>query len=393
MEFEMTSMNTRAFAVLTGSMFISMLGMGIVSPFLPIYANTMGASKLEVGLVQSAFSITGIGTLLFVGRLSDRFGRKPFLSSGLAILTIASVGLAFAGNPLRLILWRLVQGLGGSAHLPIAQAYLGDITPEGNEGRWMGYFNAILFAGMGAGPLLGGVIADVFSIRTTFLVMAALDLLGLAATLLFLREMPRKAAAHGHTSFFAPLKSRIMRGVLIFRTSTAIGTSSLMTFVPLFAGLRIGLSTSLIGVLLAARTPVAILQSYTGRLADKWNRRSMVLWGSIISITATALLPLSGGFWILLIAYISVTFGQAFGIPPANAYAVQEGRSFGMGASMTMFMLAMQAGNGLGPVALGSIADRLGLESVFYTAAICMVIGVLLFAGMVQRSSGDPPPA
>ncbi len=61
-------MNKKAFWVLVGSMFISMLGMGIVSPFLPIYANTLGASSMQVGLVQAAFSITGIGTLLFQGQ-------------------------------------------------------------------------------------------------------------------------------------------------------------------------------------------------------------------------------------------------------------------------------------------------------------------------------------
>ena len=177
-------MNKNAFIVLVGSMFISMLGMGIVSPFLPIYAETLGASSLEVGMVQAAFNITGIGTLVFVGRLSDRYGRKSFLSAGLFILAVSSVGLMFANDPLHLILWRFVQGLGASAHLPIAQAYLGDITPEGGEGKWMGYFNAVLFAGMGAGPLVGGVITDAFNMKTTFLVMAVLNVVGLIATLI-----------------------------------------------------------------------------------------------------------------------------------------------------------------------------------------------------------------
>jgi MFS transporter, DHA1 family, multidrug resistance protein len=380
-------MNKKAFAVLVASMFISMLGMGIVSPFLPIYANTMGASKLQVGLIQAGFNITGIGTLLFVGRLSDRLGRKPFLSSGLAIIAVSTVGLMFAKNPIQLILWRLVQGLGASAHLPIAQAYLGDITPEGNEGRWMGYFNAILFAGMGAGPLIGGVLTDAFSIKAAFLFMVVLNVLALIATLIFLKEMPRKVATRENKAFFAPLKSKIMRGVLSYRMTTGIGTSSLMAFVPLFAGLRLGFSASLIGILLAARSPISIIQSYTGRLADRWNRRSMVIWGGIASIIAVALLPLSGAFWPLLIAYISVTLGQAFGIPASNAYVVHEGRTFGMGASMTMFMLAMHVGNGVGPVMLGSIADWLGLESAFYAAAVCMTVGVILFASMVRNSS------
>jgi DHA1 family multidrug resistance protein-like MFS transporter len=380
-------MNKKAFVVLVGSMFISMLGMGIVTPFLPIYANTLGASSLEVGLIQAAFSITGIGTLLFVGRLSDRFGRKFFLSGGLSILAISSVGLMFASDPAHLILWRFVQGLGASAHLPIAQAYLGDITPEGSEGKWMGYFNAVLFSGMGAGPLVGGVITDAFSIKTAFLFMAVLNIVGLIATLAFLKEMPRKIAVREHSSMVAPLKSRVMRGVLSYRMTTGLGTSTLMAFMPLFADLKLGLSASLIGVMLAARTPVSIVQSYTGHLADRWNRRSMVIWGGIASAIATALLPLSSDFWLLLLAYIFVMVGQAYGVPAANAYVVHEGRTFGMGASMTMFMMAMQIGNGIGPVALGGVADWLGLDSAFYTAAICTAAGVVLFAWMVRGTS------
>jgi MFS family permease len=377
-------MNKKAFGVIVGSMFISMMGMGIVSPFLPIYANTLGASTLQVGLVQAAFNITGIGTLLFVGRLSDRYGRKSFLAGGLGILAISSVGFMFSDDIRHLILWRFVQGLGASAHLPIAQAYMGDITPQGSEGRWMGYFNAVLFAGMGAGPLFGGILTDAFGMKTCFLVMAVMNIVGLLATLLFLREMPRKTAAREHASFFAALKSRPMRGVLSFRMSTGVGTASLMAFVPLYAGVTVGISAKLIGILLAARTPVSILQYYTGKLADRWNRRSMVIWGGVASIIASAILPLTGSFWLLLLAYLSVTLGQAFSVPAANAYVVEEGRTYGMGASMTMFMFAMQTGNGLGPIALGIIGDFLGLPFTFYAAAFCMAAGIALFAWMIR---------
>jgi DHA1 family multidrug resistance protein-like MFS transporter len=381
-------MNRKAFIVLVGSMFISMMGMGLVTPFLPIYANTMGANGVEVGLIQAAFSITGIGTLLFVGRLSDRYGRKSFLSAGLTILAIASFGLLYATRPLHLILWRFFQGLGASAHLPIAQAYLGDITPKGSEGKWMGYFNAVLFAGLGAGPLLGGVIADAYSMKASFLIMALLNILGLIATLIFLKEMPRKIAAREHSSYMAPLKSRIMRGIFIYRMTAGIGTASLMAFIPLFAELRLGLSTTLIGIVLATRTPASIVQSYTGSLADRLNRRSMVFWGGMATVVTTILLPQTGRFWTLLIVYILITLGQSFGIPAANAYIVDEGRTYGMGASMTMFMLAMQIGNGIGPVALGGVSDRLGLNAVFYSASVVMASGIVVCDWILRSSCG-----
>jgi DHA1 family multidrug resistance protein-like MFS transporter len=371
-------------------MFVSMLGMGIVTPFLPIYADQLGANSMQVGLVQSAFSLAGLGTLLFIGRLSDRFGRKPFLLSGLVILGISSLGLMYANDPNQLIFWRFVAGLGASAHLPIAQAYLGDITPEGAEGKWMGYFNAVLFAGMGAGPLLGGVISDAFGIATTFMIMAVLNFVAAVAVVIWLREMIRKVAtSREHSSLFAPIKSRAMRGVMIQRATTGVGTSTMMAFMPLFADLRLGLSASLIGILLAARTPASIIQSYTGRLADRWDKRAMIIWSSAISVVSVALIPLTGNFLWLLVAYLGLTIAQSFTMPALNVYVVQEGRTYGMGACMTMFMLAMQTGNGIGPVILGGIADHLGLNFAFYIGGAFIAAGVLYFAWSVRGSQAD----
>ncbi len=383
-------MDRKTLTVLLGTMFIAMLGMNIISPFLPIYAVKMGASSLQIGLVQGAFSMSGIGTLLFVGRLSDRFGRKIFLAGGLIILAVSSIGLMFATCPVHLMLLRFVQGLGASTYLAISQAYLGDAIQAGKEGKSIGHFNTFLFAGMGAGPLAGGIIADAFSISAAFLVLALLNFLGLIIMLLFIEEKPRKTAAREHASVTAPLKNLVFQGVLSYRTAIGVSTATLMAFVPLFAGLKIGLSAGLIGTLLAARIPISFTQSYTGRLADRWDRRLMVISSGILCVIAISLLPSSRGFWGLLIAYLAVTAGQAIGIPAANTYVVQEGRTYGMGVSVTLFMMAMYVGNSIGPVALGGIADRLGLGSAFYAAAICMAAGTTVFASLLRIKAKTP---
>jgi DHA1 family multidrug resistance protein-like MFS transporter len=382
-------MNKKAFVVLVATMFISMLAMGIVSPFLPIYAESLGASNLEIGLIQASFNIAGIGTLLFIGRWSDRLGRKPFLLTGLAVLTLSSVGLIYANSPLLLIIMRFIQGLGATAHLPIAQAYLGDITPEGGEGKWMGYFNAVLFAGIGAGPLLGGLVSDIYSIATTFLLMAILNFLGLVGVMIYLKEMPRKVAAKEYSSVLAPLRSRVVLGVLVQRMTNGIGTSSLMTFIPVFAN-RLGITTGLIGILVAMRTPVSLLQTYSGTMADKWNRRWMVIQGGLFSMAMIALVPMTGSFWPLLIVYVAVTLGQSYAMPATTAYMVHEGRTYGMGICMTYFMMAMQVGNGTGPIALGFVADRISLHWTFYSAAMALFISNLIFFFTIKDSDSLP---
>jgi multidrug resistance protein len=361
-------------------MLISMLGFGIVVPLLPIYAEQMGASDLQIGLINASFSLMLLVALPIMGRLSDRFGRKVFLCTGLAVLTVASLGLIWAQNPTQLILVRISQGIGASMHLPIAQAYLGDITPKGEEGKWMGHFNAILFSSMSIGPLFGGVLTDLFSVNTTFLVMSALCLIGFIAALVFLPEVADRAGAQQQGSVFEGLrKSRIIRGVFAFRMTIGFSNACIMTFLPLFASEKLGLSVLLIGVLIASRTPLSFLQSYTGGLADRHNRRALVIIGSLASIVFIGLMPLTVGFWSVLIIYALLAIGFALAMPAATAYVVEEGRIFGMGASMALFMVAMQIGNGFGPILLGGIADFMGLESAFYAAAVILVLGTAAF--------------
>ncbi|MCK4368266.1 MAG: MFS transporter [Dehalococcoidales bacterium] len=381
-------MNKKTFVILVATMFISMLGFGIVVPLLPIYADQLGASALEIGFINAGFSLALMVSLPFMGRLSDRMGRKVFLCAGLVILTVASLGFIWAQNPLQLILVRVFQGIGASMHLPIAQAYLGDITPEGEEGKWMGHFSAILFSSMGIGPLFGGVLTDLFSINTTFLAMAALCLVGLIATIIFLPEVARKTTLEKQSTVFAGLmKSNILKGAFAFRIATGFSMACIMTFLPLFASQNLGLSVSLIGLLIASRTPLALLQSYTGTLADKYSRRVLVVAGSAAAIIFIALMPTAGSFWPLLAMYALMAIGTAFAMPAATAYVVEEGRVFGMGASMALFMMAMQIGNGVGPIMLGGIVDFTGIESAFYSAAAILLMGIVAFIWFTRKQA------
>jgi DHA1 family multidrug resistance protein-like MFS transporter len=373
-------MDKKAFFVLVSTMLISMLGFGIVVPLLPIYADKLGASALEIGFINAGFSLTLLIALPIMGRLSDRFGRKRFLLAGLSILTLASLGFIWAQTPIQLILVRIFQGVGASMHLPIAEAYLGDITPKGQEGKWMGHFNAILFSSMSIGPLFGGVLTDLFSTTTTFLVMAGLCLVGLIATIIFLPEVAKRMVAKQEGSVFDGLrKSRIMKGVFAFRIALGFSMACTMTFLPLFGSQNLGLSVSLIGVLIASRTPLALLQSYTGGLADRYSRRGLVTMGSLGAMIFIALMPVASGFWPLLIMHALMAVGVAFAMPAANAYIVEEGRFFGMGTSMALFMMAMQIGNGFGPIILGSIVDFTGIQSAFYVSAGIIALGVAAF--------------
>ena len=166
-----------AFPILALSIFSSMLGVGIVAPLLPLYAENLGATGIWIGIIFASFSISRTIIMPIVGWLSDRRGRKLFLCIGLLSYAIVSLGYIWADSVSQLTLVRLINGATAGMILPIAQAYVGDISPEGEEGKWMGYFNAAFFTGFGFGPLLGGVLTDHFGMNVAFSTMGGLNLL------------------------------------------------------------------------------------------------------------------------------------------------------------------------------------------------------------------------
>jgi len=194
----------KIFPILALSIFCCMLGSGIVVPLLPLYAESLGASGVWLGLIFAGFAIThAISTPIF-GRLSDRKGRKRFISIGLLAYGIIALAFVWADTIYQLVLLRLLHGVAGGMILPIAQAYVGDLSPQGEEGKWMGYANAAFFSGFGFGPLMGGVLAEHLGMDVAFFTMGGLSLLAFFIAIFFLPEVSQqKLAASTNLSFRA----------------------------------------------------------------------------------------------------------------------------------------------------------------------------------------------
>jgi DHA1 family multidrug resistance protein-like MFS transporter len=185
----------RLLPVLALTIFSSNLGNGIIAPLLPLYAEEMGASGVWLGIIFSGVAIASAIFMPFAGRFSDRHGRKPVLCIGLFGLTMTSFAYVWANDIAPLVVVRFVQGAATAMVMPIAQAYIGDITPEGEEGKWMGIFNATFIIGFGSGPLLGGVIADRFGMNTAFYIMGFLNLISFLCATFILPEFRPTAAS------------------------------------------------------------------------------------------------------------------------------------------------------------------------------------------------------
>ncbi len=379
----------KSLPILFLAIFASMLGMGVVVPLLPLYAESMGASGVGLGMIVSGFSLARTIVMPAAGRFSDLRGRKRILAVGLLFYTLTSVGYVWATNVLSLSLIRFLQGIASGMIMPVAQAYVGDVSPLKEEGKWMGYFNAAMFGGFGVGPLMGGTVTEHLGMNVTFYIMAGLNLISFLLVVAFLPEVSRQkleqVTPHGRIS-----TSSTLRGLFSYQLSFAVGRGTFTVFLPVFAGVRAGLSPSLVGVLVAfSLLFMSILQVYGGHIADRIDRKLLVIVGNLLTTISLALVPWTSGFWTLLGVCALGGIGGGASMPAASALGIAEGRKFGMAWTIASLAMAFSIGMTIGPVLAGAIDDWMSINETFYFAAVIGLLGTGLCAWLIRGGAAE----
>jgi len=366
------------------STFISLLGIGIIVPIMPIFATKLGANGLTLGLIIAAFSITRTLLLPVVGNLSDRFGRKGFLICGLLVYTL--VGLVFpqAHSIANIIAIRAFHGVGSAMIVPIAMAYVSDMSPLGHEGRYLGMLNIAIFTGIGCGPLLGGFFTDHWGMPAAFYAMSSLSFLALLLVLVQMPGMEVKENQPKTAGIFQSLglmrKNRRTCGILLARMTTMLIMVPTMAFLPLLMAQWFHASGTKIGVVIACRTLAnAIFQTPFGRMAGRRDKVRLLMTGSTVISLVMCLVPLAVNFWLLLALFVTLGIGEAIIWPALGALAAEEGRRYGQGTMMGVFNMAMSTGILFGSIAAGVCTDLLGLRWSFFIIGV-VVFGATMFA-------------
>lgn len=380
----MDRIDKKIFGVLFFSIFITVTGVGIVVPLLPVYAHHCGASGFAIGLIFGSFSIPRTMFPPYFGRWSDRRGRKPLIVIGLlAYAWVAVLFLMFSGVT-SLIVIRFFQGIASAALMPVIQAYVGDIAPCGREGTTLGCFNLALFLGLGFGPLIGGAVHDAWGLSAAFAAMGALALIGGLLALALLPPVAAERASRSSGSFDSwgrLISDREIIGLFIFRFGYTFGIGSIWGFLPVLAnaehqlsGTAIG-SVLMLGVLISGAT-----QFPMGAAADRFDKRCLIGLGGLVTC-----LSLAGIEWARSFAELAAAngaFGVGGGICMAAhmALAVKKGaRMSCMGSVMAILTVAHSTGMMAGALLAGIAMDLFSLRMVFPMGSVVMFICTLAF--------------
>jgi MFS family permease len=377
----------REIQVLLLAVFVAMLGLGIVSPLIPVYAEDLGATYTQIGLLSSAWSISRFIFSTPAGRISDTTGKKKVIMAGLFTYSVVSLLYSIAWNFTSLISFRLVHGLGSALAMPVAMAYAAELSPKGQEGRYMGTMNLAMFGGMGMGPLIGGTLTDTFGSSAPFYIMSGLTAFSLALIYSFLPKIERSSVdpTSPRPSFRKVLSNRILLASFIFRAINALGRGAIMGFLTIFMYTPVnegglGLSLTQAGTVLSVgQLSSAGLQRPFGDMADRYNKKMLINIGGIVSALGMFSFPFTSNFWEVLGARLLFSIGSAIMLPSITAIAAIEGRELGIGTTMSVLQSAMSLGMMAGPLVSGILADLFSLTPIFYVGSGISLIGLGFF--------------
>jgi len=388
----------KPFIVIWLALFIAIIGIAMVSPLLPVFAEEMGASGIWLGFAFSGFAISQIPLMPMVGRLSDRFSKKFFIWLGLLIYAVAAVGYFWSPSYHELVLFRILSGVGAAMVVPIAFSYVGELAPYGHEGRYMALFNIAMIAGFGIGPVLGGIIHDSLSTDATFISMGILSILGFFIILLFL---PRRISSpiaipdsgvtesRGSSSSLASMiRDKTVQGIVTLQLVFGLLFGTVLAFIGIWMTTVIGTSIAQVGIMVSARAILNGILAYPfGWLADRMNRVILASAGMLLVVIGTFAIPWIRSFAPLLGLFMVMGACESMAMPSVTAIAVEKGRSMGMGSVMGIFNMAMSLGLVIGSIAGGMIESSLGIAAVFRFAAPLGLAGVIVFNILIPKSA------
>ncbi len=388
------------FASLFVAVAVAMLGIGIIAPILPLYADTFGASGFAIGGVFAAFSVSRALLGPWVGRFSDRVGRKRIMLAGLAAFSVISILYMLAGSIWELAVFRFFQGAASVMVTPIAQAYVGDITPQGREGRTMNLLYAAMFFGVALGPLLGGQLTALWSYHAAFGAMGGLSLVAL---LLVWRTVPsdhgRRAVRQREAPELVPLRRILERpavkGIVAYFATRGFWRQGFSAFYPLFAVSMLGWNEAEVGTVLSVYFFAGgLFQIPFGYLADRVRRYPQVLVGSIGAPLLLVVVPFVRGMWGIIGVMFAMGALSALSRASVLAIRTELGRTHGMATLAGLHGSSFALGQMVGPMACGAIADVFGAGAVFPFGSVVGLVGSGLVSYWLSErtASGDELP-
>jgi DHA1 family tetracycline resistance protein-like MFS transporter len=387
------SIVTRPLLVIFLTIFVNLVGFGIIVPLLPFYAETFGASPLAIGLLFAIFSLAQLVAAPVLGDLSDKYGRRPILILSLAGTVVSFVMLALAQNFTTLFIARLIDGLSGG-NISTARAYVADVTEPQDRAHAYGLIGMAFGLGFILGPAISGVLAHV-SYTAPIWAAAGLTIVAMAMAWMWLPETVHRA----HAGTGMPLRNLWqmvtrpgLRRVLLIDFGYWLSFAVFQTTFALFVARRFSFDAPQTGYffatfgILGAIVQGGLIRPVVRRIGDAQTLRL----GLICTAAGLVFATLAQSVTVFAMTLVPLALGIGFGHPTMASLVSRAARSDEQGRVQGAASAVESLGRTIGPIWGTASLQRFGEGFPYLSAAGCLVMLVLLSAGYQVGDSKTP---
>lgn len=372
----------RPLVLLAGAGFVSGASMRIAEPLLPVLAHDFGGSVRHASIVLAAFTFAYGAFQIVHGPLGDRVGKLRLVTVALALAALASFGCAASGSLEMLAAVRFVTGLFSGAVIPLSLAWIGDRVPYGERQAVLGRFIAGTLLGQSFGPLLGGVLSDLFGWRATFLAMGIAFLAICALLVPEARATARPPALQRPSpwrQYLAILRSPRARPVLLTVAIEGFLFFGAFGFVGAYLHEAFALSFTLTGILVAGFGVGGVLYSFSvRRLVAALGETGLVMAGGITMFVCFAGLAWAPSWPIAAPFIVALGFGFYMLHNTLQTRATEMAPE-ARGAGVSFFAFCLFIGQAMGVGFFGWTVERFGYAGPLLAAGLCLLLLALWF--------------
>ncbi len=393
------SKSKSALVVIFLTIFIDLLGFGIIIPILPFYLENISGGKENIGqiiaLMMMVFSLMQFIFAPIWGRMSDKYGRKPILLMSLAGSMLTNVWFALSTELWMLYASRILTGV-FAATVPTAMAYISDVTDESNRAKGMGLIGAAFGLGFILGPALGGILSEFGGYRIPLLGAAFLSLSAFTLAFFKLREsvdlsQQRQSDFRRYQLrfIFQALKNPRLGLLFTIFFIVALSFSNLETVFAVFAQGRFGFNALQTGYVFGfIGICSAVMQGFfIGKLTKRFGEKKLISTAILILAIGFLLIPYAKlvALFVLLSGLVAIGLGMhnpsVLSLVSKNAEKGETGSVLGINQSFSAL------GRILGPLWAGFAFDRIGAGIPFTSAGVLLLFAFLLSLKLYNKKS------